>query len=136
MEESQQWRDVGLVQPGIGATKFVSVSQQVMTMLVIRVPEVLGLVEAVDVTELELDKLVLLSLVEPVQLLTLDDDAISNRIFVIGTHLCFDVFQERRLLRRLPSVIHQNIEERLEIFDDDGAGLAVLIYTEHLDREG
>jgi hypothetical protein len=45
------------------------------------------------------------------------------------------VFQKLLLLRRLPSIIHKNIEEWLEILDDYGASLAILIYAEHLDHK-
>ena len=87
MEETQQWRDVRLIQSGVGATKFVPISHQVMPVLVIGVPEILRLIETINVAKFELDKLVFLSLVEPIQLLTLDNDAFGNRIFVVWTHL-------------------------------------------------
>jgi len=133
MEELEKWRNVRLVNLGVTSMEF-NIIHRPRTVNVSEI-EALDLLECLNILESKVNKLMELACVESVQILLLNQFALENALFVIGSHLVDEEIEEEFLGRLLPVITNLDEEEGVNFANKEAIGIALVIFTEYLDGE-
>jgi hypothetical protein len=97
--------------------------------------EALHLLECLDVLESQIDELVKLASVEPIQILLFNQLTFENTVFVISAHFVNEEIEEEFLGRLLPVITDLDEEEGVDLSDKYAIRLAFFVFAEYLDGE-